>query len=291
MSRGLEADTGAAREAQQARSWIGHDVQGADGATLGKLEHVYLSHSTDQPTWGVVKTGLFGRKRRFVPLENAEPDDATVRIPVTKEQVNSAPDVAAEAELHPETEQQLQKHYPGMAAGGTATTGKAGTTATPRRQGMMRVTRSKGAITGLLLVALGFWGALIPFVGPYFGYAYTPATPWTFTWGRFWLEILPGAATIVGGLLLAASANRVIASLGGYLATAAGGWFVVGPTLSLLLTGSPAIGQPVGDPLFQALVQLGFFYALGALITALAAGALGRLSVRGVRDVTAAEKH
>lgn len=286
---GLEGDKGAAREAQQARSWIGHDVKGIDGSTLGKLEHVYLSHETGQPTWGVVKTGLLGRKRRYVPLGNAAPDDATVRIPATRKQVSAAPDLAAEAELRPEAEQQLQKHYLGIAAGGTATA--AGTTATPRRQGMMRVTRSKGAITGLLLVALGVWGALIPFVGPYFGYAYTPAAPWTFTWGRFWLEILPGAATILGGLMLAASANRVIASLGGYLATAAGGWFVVGPTLSLLLEGSPAIGQPVGEPLFQALIQLGFFYGIGALITALAAGALGRLSVRGVRDVKATEQY
>ena len=36
---------------------------------------------------------------------------------------------------------------------------------------MLRVRRSKGAIGGLLLALLGSWGALIPFVGPYFHYA------------------------------------------------------------------------------------------------------------------------
>ena len=40
--------------------------------------------------------------------------------------------------------------------------------------GTLRVRRSRGALSGLLLVLLGIWGALIPFVGPYFHYAYTP---------------------------------------------------------------------------------------------------------------------
>ncbi len=33
------------------------------------------------------------------------------------------------------------------------------------RGGRMRIPRSRGAMSGLLLVILGLWGALIPFVG------------------------------------------------------------------------------------------------------------------------------
>ena len=33
---------------------------------------------------------------------------------------------------------------------------------------------NRGRLTGGLLMLLGAWGALVPFVGPYFGYAYTP---------------------------------------------------------------------------------------------------------------------
>ena len=67
---------------------------------------------------------------------------------------------------------------------------------------MLQVPRSRGAVSGLLLVLLGLWGALIPLVGPYFHYAYTPDSAWTLTAGRVWLEIVPGAATFVGGIIL-----------------------------------------------------------------------------------------
>jgi len=39
-------------------------------------------------------------------------------------------------------------------------------------------------MTGLLLVLLGAWGGLIAFIGPYFHYAYTPDSAWTYTSGR-----------------------------------------------------------------------------------------------------------
>src|SRR5260370_1022494 len=42
---------------------------------------------------------------------------------------------------------------------------------------MARILRSRGAASGVLLMLLGAWGALVPFIGPYFGYAYTPAMP------------------------------------------------------------------------------------------------------------------
>ena len=59
---------------------------------------------------------------------------------------------------------------------------------------MLQMRRSRGALSGVLLMLLGLWGALIPFVGPYFRYAYTPDTAWTYNTGRLWLEVLPGAA-------------------------------------------------------------------------------------------------
>ena len=68
--------------------------------------------------------------------------------------------------------------------------------------GMLQMRRSRGAASGFLLVLLGAWGALIPFIGPYFHYAYTPDTAWTYTTARLWLEILPGAAVFLGGILL-----------------------------------------------------------------------------------------
>lgn len=151
----------------------------------------------------------------------------------------------------------------------------------------MHVPRSRGATSGLLLVLLGIWGALIPFVGPIFGYAFTPDDAWHFTWGRFWLEVLPGAATFLGGLWLMGTSNRVSGWFGAWLAVAGGAWFVVGQTISQLWNdGIPAAGVPTAtSDLGEVAEQIGFFLGLGTVIVFLAAAALGRLSVVGVRDI------
>lgn len=166
-------------------------------------------------------------------------------------------------------------------------------TTTRGRTSTMRVPRTRGALSGLLLIALGAWGALIPFIGPYFNYAYTPDTAWSWTMGRFWLEVLPGAVTVLGGLILLSTANRANAALGGWLASAAGAWFIVGPFVSRLWAAGPEgdAGSPVGATNHQVLVQIGFFYGLGAVILFLAAHAAGRVTVRSVRDLELAERH
>jgi hypothetical protein len=147
-------------------------------------------------------------------------------------------------------------------------------------------------ISGILLVLLGIWGGLVPFVGPIFGYAYTPDVAWHYTTGRLFLEILPAAATIVGGLLLLGSANRMITLFGGWLAVVAGAWFAVGPTLSRLFNGGvPAAGAPASTSATQAaLEELGFFVGLGVVVVFLGALGLGRHSVVSVRDVDPARR-
>lgn len=167
-------------------------------------------------------------------------------------------------------------------------------TRTPRRRRTMRVPRSRGAVTGFLLVLLGIWGGLIPFVGPYFGYEFGSDETWLVTWDRAWLDIAPGAALVLGGLILLVSANRLTAGFGAWLALAGGIWFVGGPTVSMLwdstLGPANAIGEPLGSNGVQVLELLGYFYGLGALATALAAFALGRLAVVGVADVELARE-
>src|SRR5258708_20704832 len=83
--------------------------------------------------------------------------------------------------------------------------------------GMLRIPRSRGALSGVLLVLLGAWGGVIAFVGPYFHYAYTPNSAWSYTSGRLWLEILPGAGAVVGGVITLASASRPVAMFGASL--------------------------------------------------------------------------
>jgi hypothetical protein len=145
----------------------------------------------------------------------------------------------------------------------------------------MRITRSTGAASGLAIMLLGVWGALIPFVGPYFDYSFGANTSWHYTTDRLWLNILPGVVAFLGGLILVLARTRPTAVLGGWLALIAGAWFVLGPAVSLTWETGPG---PIGRPLFgstrQMLELIGYFYGLGAAIVALSAFVLGRLAPR-----------
>ncbi|MGE2689947.1 hypothetical protein [Mycolicibacterium pulveris] len=163
-------------------------------------------------------------------------------------------------------------------------------TRVPTRGGRLHMPRSRGAASGLLLILLGAWGALIPFIGPLFNFAFTPDQAWTWTTGRGWLQVLPGVVTVLGGLLLLVSRNRATAMLGGWLAVAGGAWFVIGRAFA----GPLAIGD-AGVPVAateakRVALELTYFYGLGALIVFLGAAALGRISVRSVRDVEWADR-
>jgi len=149
--------------------------------------------------------------------------------------------------------------------------------------------RTRGAVTGLILILLGAWGALIPFVGPIINWAYTADPAWTWTTAKGWLEVLPGVATAVGGLLLLASGNRASAMFGGWLAAFAGAWFVVGRTFASTL-GIGDVGQPLASTdLKRALLEVTYFTGLGALILLLSGAVLARVAVRHARDVVATE--
>ena len=157
--------------------------------------------------------------------------------------------------------------------------------------GMLRVPRSRGALSGVLLVLLGAWGALIAFIGPYFHYAYSPDRTWSYNTGRLWLEILPGVAVFLGGLIALIAATRPAAVFGAWLAALGGAWFIVGRPLSTLWTHStPDAGYPVGGSVQRVAENIGFFTGLGAVIVFIAAVALGRFLVIGAREAARAEQ-
>jgi hypothetical protein len=145
---------------------------------------------------------------------------------------------------------------------------------------MLQMRRSRGAFSGFLLILLGLWGALIPFIGPYFDFAYTPDKAWTYNTGRLWLELLPGAAVFLGGVFLMAARGRHTALFGGLLAVAAGAWFVLGQSLSPLWNHHVAMGgtPASGTQYMRIMEQLGFFTALGVVIVFVAGTALGRIA-------------
>jgi hypothetical protein len=156
--------------------------------------------------------------------------------------------------------------------------------------GMLRVRRSRGALSGFFLILLGIWGALIPFVGPYFHFAFSSDHGWSLSSGRLWLEVLPGAGAVAAGLIVMASRLRPVAVLGAWLAALSGAWFAAGPVLIGLWSHGVAVGAPAGGKVVSAAEQLSFFAGLGIVIVFVAALALGRLTVVTARDVALAER-
>lgn len=156
----------------------------------------------------------------------------------------------------------------------------------------MHMPRSHGAASGLLVVLLGIWGGLIPFIGPMFGYAFSPDVSWHWTWGRFLLEVLPAIATVIGGLIMMGTAHRASGSFGAWLAAAGGAWFVLGQWFSMLWNnGVMQAGTPTAaSNLGQVVEWVGFFLGLGVAIVFLAAFALGRMSVVDLKATERAER-
>ncbi len=153
--------------------------------------------------------------------------------------------------------------------------------------GRLWMPRSRGAVCGLILIVLGAWGALIPFVGPHFNFAYTPDRESAWTTARGWLEVLPGGLTALGGLLLIFSGNRANAIVGGWLAVLAGGWFVIGGEVAPML-GIGSAGDPVAaTDRKRAALEISYFSGLGAVIVFIGGIALARLAVRLASDIEA----
>src|ERR1700753_685011 len=145
--------------------------------------------------------------------------------------------------------------------------------------------RSRGGVSGLLLIVLGVWGALIPFIGPYFHFAYTPDQVWAWSTARAWLEVFPGVTTAVGGFLVLISGNRATAMFGGWLAVIAGAWFVVGRALAATLRLGDIRPPLAGADAKRAVVEIAYFSGLGALIVFVGGAVLARVTIRTARDV------
>src|SRR5580692_8544053 len=95
-----------------AADWQGKMLVDINGEKIGKLQDVYVDVETDVPQFATVKEGFIGRHLTFVPLGGIQigPDD--LLVPVTKEQVRSAPEIEMHGdELSQADESALYHHF------------------------------------------------------------------------------------------------------------------------------------------------------------------------------------
>jgi len=121
-------------------SLIGADVIDSEDRKVGTVGQVYLDSSSDQPSWVTIKTGLFGTKESFAPLERSDWNGQVLRIAFRKEVVKDAPRVDTDGSLGQGDEDALYEYYK---LGGT----RAGA-GTPAGQTSGRENRSTDRETG-----------------------------------------------------------------------------------------------------------------------------------------------
>jgi hypothetical protein len=158
-------------------------------------------------------------------------------------------------------------------------------------RGMLHTAGTRGAVTGVVIAVLGLWSVLVPLVGPYFGYALSPAGPWTTPWAALWLQIVPGVVLLLCGIVLTLTRVRLLGLVAGVLAAAAGVWLAVGFALWPWAPGGGArVGGVAATDGVSAAELIGMAAGLGAVVALLAGLAIGRFPVRGTRDVGAAHR-
>jgi hypothetical protein len=133
---------------------------------------------------------------------------------------------------------------------------------------MNMTSKFKNTLSGSLLIAVGAWAAVAPFV----------VGTWLWEWnpGRFLLAVLPGGAIVLGGLIMLGG-RRLLISVGGTLALAGGLWFIIGPPAYALFVGQDLGTGPSGESV-RLLQWVGFFFGAGVFVSLLSSYALGFLA-------------
>ena len=110
------------------------DVYETDGTKIGSAADVYLDAQTGDPEWVAVKTGLFGTKQSFVPLDRAKLEGDRIIVAFGKDQVKDAPRIDPDGRLSPAEEDELYTYYGLSSTDGNLDRdgGRAGTTTTSR---------------------------------------------------------------------------------------------------------------------------------------------------------------
>ncbi|MDO5712211.1 MAG: PRC and DUF2382 domain-containing protein [Micrococcales bacterium] len=86
-------------------------VYDQDGDKIGGVAQVYLDDQSGRPNWATVKTGFFGTKETFVPLDDADVSGDDIRVPYTKDFVKDAPNMDADVHIDEAQETELYRYY------------------------------------------------------------------------------------------------------------------------------------------------------------------------------------
>ncbi len=97
---------------RNAGGWHSEMLVDLGGEKIGKLQDVYVDVENDEPQFAAVKEGSVGRRLTFVPLGGIKLGPGGPQVPVTKEQIDAAPNIEHHGEeLSQADESALHHHY------------------------------------------------------------------------------------------------------------------------------------------------------------------------------------
>jgi uncharacterized protein (TIGR02271 family) len=106
------------------RQLTGTTAVDTEGTKIGSVEQVYLSDQTGEPEWVTVRTGMFGNKQSFAPLQDARLQGGELVLRVTKDLVKGAPKIDDDGHLEEAENDRLYEYYSGyVGTTGYETTG------------------------------------------------------------------------------------------------------------------------------------------------------------------------
>jgi sporulation protein YlmC with PRC-barrel domain len=106
----LQKGVAVPQTAEQIQEWTKRDLIDVSGGKIGTIDDVHYDDLTGAPKWLLLKMGLFGTRKVFVPAARVRASGDELVVCFTKDRVKNAPrldsDILSEAE-----EQQLYSYY------------------------------------------------------------------------------------------------------------------------------------------------------------------------------------
>lgn len=96
---------------EQIRKWLDQPLYDTDGDKIGTIDEVYYDDVSGRPQWLLVKTGLFGNKRSFVPAADVSSANDKLMVPFAKDRVKDAPGLDKGTDLTDDLERALYTYY------------------------------------------------------------------------------------------------------------------------------------------------------------------------------------
>jgi len=92
-------------------NWLGMTAYDNTSNKIGTIVDLYLDVESEKAQWITIKSGIFGSKVNFAPVDGATENEDGIVLSVSEEQIKNAPTVENDEEISDEEVQALSAYY------------------------------------------------------------------------------------------------------------------------------------------------------------------------------------